>query len=52
MWLDRLELDHDNFRAALDWCVAQNDAERANGLAASLWRFWQMRGTSTKEGHG
>ena len=43
-WLDRLELDHDNFRAALDWCVAQNDAERANGLAASLWRFWQMRG--------
>lgn len=44
MWLDRLELDHDNFRAALDWCVAQNDAERANGLAAALWRFWQMRG--------
>ncbi len=44
MWLDRLELDHDNFRAALDWCVAQHDAERAHGLAASLWRFWQMRG--------
>jgi len=44
MWLDRLALDHDNFRAALDWCVGQNDAERAHGLAASLWRFWQMRG--------
>jgi predicted ATPase/class 3 adenylate cyclase len=44
MWLDRLELDHDNFRAALDWCVARNDAERANGLAGALWRFWQMRG--------
>ena len=44
MWLDRFELDHDNFRAALDWCVAQNDAERAQGLAASLWRFWQMHG--------
>jgi predicted ATPase/class 3 adenylate cyclase len=44
MWLDRLELDHDNFRAALDWCVAQDDAERAHGLSASLWRFWQMRG--------
>ena len=43
-WLDRLELDHDNFRAALDWCVGQNDAERASELAASLWRFWQMRG--------
>jgi predicted ATPase/class 3 adenylate cyclase len=44
MWLDRLELDHDNFRAALDWCVGQNDAERAHGLAGSLWRLWQMRG--------
>ena len=44
MWLDRLELDHDNFRAALDWCVTRNDADRANGLAGALWRFWQMRG--------
>jgi predicted ATPase/class 3 adenylate cyclase len=44
MWLDRLELDHDNFRAALDWCVARGDAERAMVLAASFWRFWQMRG--------
>ncbi len=44
MWLDRLELDHDNFRAALDWCVAQKDARRAMGLAFSFWRFWQMRG--------
>jgi predicted ATPase len=44
MWLDRLELDDDNMRAALDWCVEQHDAERAHGLAASLWRFWQMRG--------
>jgi predicted ATPase len=44
MWLDRLELDHDNFRAALDWCVANDDANRAMGLAGSFWRFWQMRG--------
>jgi tetratricopeptide (TPR) repeat protein len=43
-WLDRLELDHDNFRAALDWCVARDDADRAMGLAGSFWRFWQMRG--------
>jgi predicted ATPase/class 3 adenylate cyclase len=43
-WLDRLELDDDNMRAALDWCVEQHDAERVHGLAASLWRFWQMRG--------
>jgi len=44
LWLDRLERDHDNFRAALDWCVSQGDAERAMRLAATFWRFWQMRG--------
>lgn len=43
-WLDRLERDHDNFRAAFDWCATTGDAERAMNLAASFWRFWQMRG--------
>jgi predicted ATPase/class 3 adenylate cyclase len=42
--LDRLELDHDNFRAALDWCIAQGRTEQALLLGAALWRFWQMRG--------
>jgi tetratricopeptide (TPR) repeat protein len=43
-WLDRLELDHDNFRAAFDWSVAQGDTDRAMCLGAAFWRFWQMRG--------
>jgi predicted ATPase/class 3 adenylate cyclase len=43
-WLDRLERDHDNFRAAFDWCAAAGDVERAMNLAANFWRFWQMRG--------
>ena len=43
-WLDKLERDHDNFRAAFDWCAVNGDAERAMKLAASFWRFWQMRG--------
>ena len=43
-WLDRLELDHDNFRAAFDWAVARGDAPRALCLGAAFWRFWQMRG--------
>lgn len=42
-WLDRLEADHDNFRAALEWSLAE-DPEMALGLAAALWRFWWMRG--------
>ena len=43
-WLDRIERDHDNFRAALDWCVASGQAERAMRIGSALWRFWQMRG--------
>jgi predicted ATPase/class 3 adenylate cyclase len=43
-WLDRLEQEHDNMRAALAWMVAEQDQERASRLLKSLWRFWQMRG--------
>jgi predicted ATPase/class 3 adenylate cyclase len=43
-WLDRVEEDHDNFRAALDWTVASGDARRAMELSTGMWRFWQMRG--------
>jgi predicted ATPase/class 3 adenylate cyclase len=49
-WLDRLELDHDNFRAAFDWAVARGEGERAMTLASAFWRFWQMRG-HLREGH-
>jgi predicted ATPase/class 3 adenylate cyclase/Tfp pilus assembly protein PilF len=43
-WLGRLETDHDNLRGALSWLVERGDSERALALAASLWRFWWMRG--------
>jgi len=42
--LDRLEIDHDNFRAALDWCLESGDAREAMRLSGVFWRFWQMRG--------
>src|SRR5438309_4009863 len=43
-WLDRLEEDQDNLRAALDWAVASKNARSAMELSAGTWRFWQMRG--------
>ena len=41
---DRLEQDHDNLRAALDWAVAHGEVEYALRFVAAVWRFWQVRG--------
>ncbi|MDQ2652742.1 MAG: tetratricopeptide repeat protein [Chloroflexota bacterium] len=49
-WLDDVQADHDNLRAALTWAMT-NDPETALRLAAGLWRFWSQRGHWT-EGRG
>ena len=46
-WLDALEEEHDNIRAALDWGVA-HDPEAAIGLAASIVWFWNVHGHFTE----
>lgn len=46
-WLDRLDHEYDNIRAALGFCLSEGTQESlAKGLlaAAALWRFWDTRG--------
>jgi predicted ATPase/serine/threonine protein kinase len=42
-WLDRFEIEHNNFRAALEWLTESGDAEWGLRLGAALFRFWEMR---------
>jgi predicted ATPase/class 3 adenylate cyclase len=42
-WLERLEQEHDNMRAALDWALNTGAAGIALRLSGALARFWWMR---------
>jgi tetratricopeptide (TPR) repeat protein len=49
LWLDRLERDHDNLRAALEWSRAHaSSADISLRLVASLGLFWEFRGNFTE----
>ncbi len=42
--LARLDDDHDNLLAALDWSVAAGEVASGLRLAASLWWYWYVKG--------
>src|SRR5262245_48133955 len=46
-WLNRMEEEHDNIRAALRWSLA-HDAGTAARLAAAIRYFWNFRGYMTE----
>jgi len=46
-WLDQIETEYDNLRAALQWATNHN-AETGRQLAGSLGWFWYVRGYATE----
>ena len=47
-WLERLDAERDNLRAALTWAAEE---WRGGGIGlrigAALWRYWQLRGSDS-----
>lgn len=48
LWYERIERDHDNFRAALDWTASADLSDEGLRLAAALYQFWFVRGYWTE----
>ena len=46
-WLERVDIEHNNIRAALSW-YRQHDPPVALRLAASMSAFWSLRGHHTE----
>ncbi|MDP9484058.1 MAG: tetratricopeptide repeat protein [Chloroflexota bacterium] len=44
-WLQRIDREHDDIRAVLEWCLDQPGEGRWGlRIAAGLWRYWEIRG--------
>ena len=52
IWIEKLETEHDNFRAALSWSLESPDVDpqKALQLSGALQDFWDTRGY-TSEGY-
>lgn len=44
IWYDRLEIEHDNLRAALQWAIRNDNVFAGCKLIAALSHFWFWRG--------
>src|SRR5260370_22808951 len=44
LWLEQLERERANLRAALAWLIEHQEAEFALRFCGALWWFWYLRG--------
>lgn len=45
LWINRLQTEHDNLCAAIQWCEAdERSAQAGLSIVGALWRFWEVRG--------
>jgi predicted ATPase len=47
-WLERLEKELDNIRAAFDWCLSSGRVEDALRAMSALGRFWRAHGHASE----
>src|SRR5215472_2172960 len=48
-WVDHLDADHENVRAALEFCQAEpGEAGAGLAMACELWLYWEARGHLTE----
>ncbi|MEX0851009.1 MAG: tetratricopeptide repeat protein [Gaiellaceae bacterium] len=47
-WLERLEAELDNIRAAFDWCLSSGRVEDALRAMSALGRFWRAHGHASE----
>jgi len=43
-WFQRLEEEHENLRASLNWSLQKTEATHGLRLCGALWRFWSFYG--------
>ena len=44
VWLNQLETEHDNLRAAIKWSIEQKHVEQALRIPSALVYFWEIHG--------
>jgi predicted ATPase/class 3 adenylate cyclase len=44
VWQARVAAEHENLRAAMEWCLANHPGETALRMVTAVYWFWQVRG--------